>query len=66
MTALFAPAALQAFDAGYDTSSEDLALRSRCAFLQDFPPEAKALVGLGALACWGGFLHVRRRLRTIQ
>jgi len=31
-------------------------------FLQSFPPGAKAMVGLGALACWGGFLHVRRRL----
>ena len=32
-------------------------------FQQDYPPGAKALVGLAALACWGGFLHVRRRLR---
>jgi hypothetical protein len=29
----------------------------------DYPPGAKALAGLGALACWGGFFHVRRRLR---
>jgi hypothetical protein len=31
-------------------------------FLQDTPPLATALVWLGALACWGGFLYVRRRL----
>lgn len=32
-------------------------------FLQDMPPEATAVVCLGALACWGGFLYVRRRLQ---
>ena len=32
-------------------------------FLQDMPPEATALVCLGALACWAGFLYVRRRLQ---
>ena len=32
-------------------------------YLQDYPLGLKALLGLGALACWGGFLHVRRRLR---
>jgi anti-sigma factor RsiW len=32
-------------------------------FLQDFPPEAMAVVCLGALSCWGGFLYVRRRLQ---
>jgi anti-sigma factor RsiW len=32
-------------------------------FLQDMPPEATVLVGLGAIACWGGFLYVRRRLQ---
>ncbi len=31
-------------------------------FLRDMPPEATALVCMGALACWGGFLYVRRRL----
>jgi hypothetical protein len=32
-------------------------------FLQDMPPQATALVCLGALACWGGFLYVRHRLQ---
>lgn len=32
-------------------------------FLQDAPPEATALVCLGALACWCGFLYLRRRLQ---
>lgn len=32
-------------------------------FLQDLPPEATAVVCLGALSCWGGFLYVRRRLQ---
>jgi len=35
--ALFASAALQAFDASYDSASEDLALRARGAFLEAFP-----------------------------
>lgn len=37
MPALFTPAALQAFDASYDTATEDMASRSRGAFLQAFP-----------------------------
>ena len=32
-------------------------------FLRDMPTEATALVCLGALACWGGFFYVRRRLQ---
>ena len=32
-------------------------------FLQQMPHPATALVCLGALTCWGGFLHVRRRLQ---
>lgn len=32
-------------------------------FLQEGPPQATALVCLGALACWSGFLYVRRRLQ---
>jgi hypothetical protein len=31
-------------------------------FLQENPPVVTALVCLGALTCWGGFLYVRRRL----
>lgn len=37
MAALFTSAALQAFNAGYDTASEDLALQTRGAFLEAFP-----------------------------
>ena len=33
-------------------------------FLQQMPHPATALVCLGALTCWGGFLYVRRRLRA--
>jgi hypothetical protein len=33
-------------------------------FLQETPPRITALVCLGALTCWGGFLYVRRRLRS--
>jgi hypothetical protein len=33
-------------------------------FLRDMPPLASALALLGALACWGGFLYVRRRLQS--
>jgi hypothetical protein len=32
-------------------------------FLEDMPPGATALVVLGALSCWGGFLYARRRLQ---
>ncbi len=32
-------------------------------FMRDMPPAVTALVWLGALACWGGFLYVRRRLQ---
>jgi anti-sigma factor RsiW len=32
-------------------------------FLQDAPPVVTAVVCLGALSCWGGFLYVRRRLQ---
>ena len=32
-------------------------------FLEGMPPLATALVSLGALSCWGGFLYVRRRLQ---
>ncbi len=32
-------------------------------FLHGMPPQATALVCLGALTCWGGFLYVRRRLQ---
>jgi hypothetical protein len=32
-------------------------------FLEEMPVPATALVCLGALACWGGFLYVRRRLQ---
>jgi hypothetical protein len=32
-------------------------------FLQDMPPAATAVVCLGALACWSGFLYVRHRLQ---
>lgn len=32
-------------------------------FLQEMPLPATALVCLGALTCWGGFLYVRRRLQ---
>ncbi len=32
-------------------------------FLKESPPEAITLVCLGALACWGGFLYVGRRLQ---
>jgi hypothetical protein len=31
-------------------------------FLQEAPPQLTALVSLAAVACWGGFLYVRRRL----
>lgn len=34
----------------------------RWGFMRDMPPAVTALVWLGALACWGGFLYVRRRL----
>jgi hypothetical protein len=33
-------------------------------FLHDVPPLAIALVCLGALSCWAGFLYVRRRLKV--
>jgi len=33
-------------------------------FLQEAPPLAMALVCLGALSCWAGFLYLRRRLRV--
>lgn len=33
-------------------------------FLQEVPPLATALVCLGALSCWAGFLYVRRRLQV--
>jgi anti-sigma factor RsiW len=33
-------------------------------FLEESPPAATALVYLGALTCWGGFLYVRRRLQA--
>ena len=32
-------------------------------FLREGPPLATALVCLGALSCWAGFLYVRRRLQ---
>jgi len=32
-------------------------------FLKEGPPQATALVCLGALACWSSFLYVRRRLQ---
>ena len=32
-------------------------------FLQEMPLPATALVCLGAVTCWGGFLYVRRRLQ---
>ena len=32
-------------------------------FLQGAPPQVTALVCLAALACWSGFLYVRRRLQ---
>jgi hypothetical protein len=32
-------------------------------FLQDVPLQGAVLVFLGAIACWGGFLYVRRRLQ---
>jgi hypothetical protein len=32
-------------------------------FLQEMPVQLTALVCIGAMACWGGFLYVRRRLR---
>jgi hypothetical protein len=32
-------------------------------FLQEAPSHVTALVCLGALSCWGGFLYVRRRLQ---
>src|SRR5262245_5236335 len=32
-------------------------------FLQEAPPVALALVCVGALSCWAGFLYVRRRLQ---
>ena len=32
-------------------------------FLQEMPLPAAALVGLGALSAWAGFLYLRRRLR---
>ena len=32
-------------------------------FLQEAPPLATALVCLGALTCWAGFLYLRRRLQ---
>jgi hypothetical protein len=32
-------------------------------FLQEAPPLVTALVCLGAVSCWGGFLYVRRRLQ---
>ncbi len=37
--------------------------RIRWIFLQEMPLPATALVCLGALTCWCGFLYVRRRLR---
>ena len=33
-------------------------------FLQEAPPLVTALVCLGAVSCWGGFLYVRRRLQV--
>jgi hypothetical protein len=32
-------------------------------FLQDMPPQVTVVVILGAVACWAGFFHVRRRLQ---
>jgi len=33
-------------------------------FLQEAPPLETALVCLGAVSCWAGFLYVRRRLQA--
>jgi hypothetical protein len=33
-------------------------------FLEEAPPQVTALVCLGALACWSGFIYVRRRLQS--
>jgi len=33
-------------------------------FLRDAPHEVTAMVWLAALACWGGFFYVRRRLQV--
>jgi hypothetical protein len=33
-------------------------------FLHEAPPLAVALVCLGALGCWAGFLYLRRRLQV--
>ena len=38
--------------------------RVRWTFLTGAPPAAVALVCLGAVGCWGGFLWVRRRLEV--
>jgi len=32
-------------------------------FLQEAPPPVTALVCLGAVTCWGGFVYVRHRLQ---
>jgi len=32
-------------------------------FLEEAPPFVTALICLGAVSCWGGFLYVRRRLQ---
>jgi hypothetical protein len=32
-------------------------------FMRDMPREVTALVWVTALACWGGYLSLRRRLR---
>jgi len=36
----------------------------RWTFQQEAPPLATALICLGALSCWAGFLYVRRRLQV--
>jgi len=33
-------------------------------FLQDMPPATTSVVCLAAIACWGGFFYVRRRLEV--
>ena len=33
-------------------------------FLEEAPPKVTGLVCLGALACWSGFVYVRRRLQS--
>lgn len=38
--------------------------KTKWIFLRDAPHEVTALVWLAALACWGGFLYVRRRLQA--